>query len=965
MSVSSERLGRALRLSLLLFLILFGRPAPVLGTAPPLSGSPLPRELVEARASRLFSLSAPDSSSRAAGGSRHGGVHPDGGVIGTEGDWHVPVILVSFSDQSPAYPRPRFVTLLFDTTGTLPDGSVRQYYDQVSGRRLRLTGEVFGWYSLAHTRNFYAFDSYGVRRVGWPNNDAGLVMDAVKAADPNIDFTRFDRDGDGEVDVVFVVHVGLGAEAASGDRTQLWSINSSLSGGWDGVIPDTTKDLRPGSSTQYMMVNHFSILPERSGIHPDSLTEIGVYCHEFGHALGWPDLYDASTLGGGLNLGPGNWCLMATGAFGGDSRTPQRPVRPCAWAMMDAGWATVENLVRSGPLVAGPVEDTRQLYRLWWQGEASTEYYLLENRQRRGYDADVPGRGLLVYHVEDDVIASRRSSNRVNSGLIPGLRVEEADGRYDLRMSYTRGDEGDPFPGAEGASRFADDTSPPARSYAGRFTNVSLDRLAYDGDSVSAWVQLSPTGWTPPETQSVPGRLRPGDSRTLARLGPHLLLLAHDEADSGRVYAVSRAFNLSWGTPERVSSVGGPVEATWSDPTTGPLAALWTDRRDGMSEIYYRLWAPVRDGERRATYSPAFASHPGAAWMGGGRLGVVWLDTRAGKSQVFFKTFAVGDEESAPETVVSDRFVTPEVLDLAVAGSPDGDLFLAYTARGSGVDEVYWQRFHPGSGWSVPLQLSSRDGYPSGNPDLIRLSDGKVRVAWRDNGPTRTTVISVVYDPDDDSFVAALPDLFSSSFSLPLVRVGAGANPYDVTILARANDPPLDRILVARQHPDAAWDVGLGWISQGIEAGAGELALDVDAEGTATVISAIPGSTSTTIWTLRRPQNQATPVAVSDPAARWAPNRIQAFPNPAHDRVDFTWPSAPAGAGQAEGSKAFLAVYNPRGRRVARIGAGAGRVSWRGRDERGATLPSGIYLYRLEDDRGRALGASGKLVWLP
>src|SRR5262249_45251230 len=217
--------------------------------------------------------------------------------------------------------------------------------------------------------DYYANDGYGLSRNGAPHNDAGLVQDAVAAADGDVDFSKYDRDGDGYVDYVMVAHVGSGAEARSGDRTQLWSINSSLNAGWNHVIPYETADFRPGSLAQHMKVDRFSIVPERSPIDPDSLTEIGVYCHEFGHGLGWPDLYDVSYLGGQSRFGPGDWCLMSTGEFGGDSRSPELPSRPCAWALMDAGWIDVENLSSSGSRRFSPVaEPGGHAYRLWWQG---------------------------------------------------------------------------------------------------------------------------------------------------------------------------------------------------------------------------------------------------------------------------------------------------------------------------------------------------------------------------------------------------------------------------------------------------------------------------------------------------------------------------------------------------------------------------------------------------------------------
>jgi len=940
-----------------LFLLLAGAShglAMAAGATPlPLAG-PMPPEVEEARAAGLFSLHPPDSSGSRAIGS----LRPHAGARLTEGDWHVPVLLVSFTDQGPAFAPVRFQTLLFDTLGANPFGSFSEYYREVSRAKLRITGDVFGWYALPNPRNFYAYDSYGLRRVGFPNNDAGLAYHALAAADPDVDFTRYDRDGDGEVDALLLVHVGQGAEAASGDRSNLWSVTSSLAANWTTVVPYVTKDLRPGSTAQFMRVNNFCVLAERSPVRPDSLTDIGVYCHEFGHILGWPDLYDASVLGGGTKLGPGNWCLMSSGSYGGDSRSPELPARPCAWTLMDAGWIQVENLTESGPRTFPPVDAADgRAYRMWWQGEASPEYFLLEDRVRRGYDARQPGEGLLVYRVEEDVIASRRATNRVNSGSILGLRLEEADGRYDLLYSATRGDDGDPFPGATHNTRLADDTWPWTRTYEGRYTNLMLAQIEQRGEAVAAWVQLHPSGWAEPERHTVGARLRAEDIRPLARTGSNLHLLGVNESDSARVYALRRAYDVSWGPLEKVSTYPNATDPSWTDPLAGPLTAVWSDRRYGNPEILYRQWAAPRGEERRATFSPGFANHPCAAWLPGGVLATLWTDTRLGKNQIFFKRFLPGQEAAAPESLVTDSYLTAEVFDFALARTLNGELFLVYAGRGVEGDEVYYQRFQPASGWSLPARLSQYDGYPSGSPDVLVLPSGYVRFAWRDNSPTRAAIQSALFDPFTGKFLPEPSTLFTSQFSLPVLRLGRGSEFNTSVVVARATEPPLDRVLVGFQHPNEIWDYGLGWISQGTDAGGSSVALDTDETGTQTVLWTALTPAATDLWTCRRVPQTVTPVAVGPPppAPALGP-ALAASPNPARGRVHFTWDRVPPGA--------TLSLYSPAGRRVARLPAGPSGGSWAGLDAAGTRLPSGVYLYRLEDPAGHPLTATRKLVWL-
>src|SRR5438093_2633968 len=128
-----------------------------------------------------------------------------------------------------------------------------------------------------------------------PNNTYGAVHDALVLCTQNVDWSRFDLDGDGYVDMLWLVHAGMGGETLI-NSNWLWSINSRLSGGWRGGSAFVTMQHIPGSTTQFYHLDRFSALPEISNIRPPARSEIGVYCHEFGHALGLPDLYDTSTL---------------------------------------------------------------------------------------------------------------------------------------------------------------------------------------------------------------------------------------------------------------------------------------------------------------------------------------------------------------------------------------------------------------------------------------------------------------------------------------------------------------------------------------------------------------------------------------------------------------------------------------------------------------------------------------------
>src|SRR5262249_11805499 len=149
--------------------------SPALATMPPQRG-PLAPELAQAFANGPFAVPS----------------HPPGlETSATRTDWLLPIIRVAFSDSAIVEPKAALEQRLFDTTGAVPTGSLTQYYFWASGRRITVRGEVVATVVVPHDRNYYAFDAWGVNSIATPNNDYGLLRDAVAACDPQVNFARF------------------------------------------------------------------------------------------------------------------------------------------------------------------------------------------------------------------------------------------------------------------------------------------------------------------------------------------------------------------------------------------------------------------------------------------------------------------------------------------------------------------------------------------------------------------------------------------------------------------------------------------------------------------------------------------------------------------------------------------------------------------------------------------------------
>ncbi len=393
------------------------------------------------------------------------------------GTVRVVVVLVDFPDKPIAAGTAGRLRDLFFSTGVLEHGSVKEYYSDVTGGLITLDGEVAGPYTLPRGIAVYAGAENGTQAT--EPNARTMAADALRAADPDIDFTPYDNDGNGYVDAFIVVHAGRGAEE-SGAAGDIWSHK------W--VLPAE----RAVDGTR---VFGYLTIPEDA--------KIGVCAHELGHLLfGWPDLYDTDYTSAGV----GDWCLMAAGSWGlgGD-----RPVHPSAWCKLTQGWVDVVNQTVNAAVTINEVKTGRTVYRLWKEGAIGTEYFLVENRQRSGYDASLPGDGLLVWHI-DDAVSTNRDERHYKVALV------QADGRKDMEGNANQGDGGDPYPGSANNTAFTDVSSPDSRSYAGVSTGVSITEVPEAAQAMTVRLGVEAAVQPPADLGEIGEEMRKLDERISA-----------------------------------------------------------------------------------------------------------------------------------------------------------------------------------------------------------------------------------------------------------------------------------------------------------------------------------------------------------------------------------------------------------------------------------------------------------------
>jgi immune inhibitor A len=377
------------------------------------------------------------------------------------GQFKALAILVKFSDQANQVNATYFDNLIFGHNGN----TVNDYYAEVSYGNLDIIAvtlpSTIGWRQVPQTYGYYVDGNYGFN--SWPHNAQKLTEDAVQAANAYVDFSQYDNDGDGNVDALYIIHSGPGAEY-TGDVNDIWSH------AWNCFIPQYVDGV---------WVSSYSMEPEY-WTNPNDMT-CGVYCHELGHVFGLPDLYDTDY----SSRGAGNWTVMAFGSWNGNSG--DSPAHFDAWSRAFLGFATPINVTSNLSSVSFPaVEDSAIIYRLWNSGQIGSQYFLAENRRQTGFDSALPSAGMMIWHIDE---SQSGNTNEWYPGYTDNghfkVAVEQGDGDWDLEHNGGS-DSGDPFPGSTTNRTFNTASTPDSKDYNFAATNVAITNISNAGVTMTA-----------------------------------------------------------------------------------------------------------------------------------------------------------------------------------------------------------------------------------------------------------------------------------------------------------------------------------------------------------------------------------------------------------------------------------------------------------------------------------------------
>ena len=387
-------------------------------------------------------------------------------------------LLVDFSDDPATVAQAELVDFCNSTnyTGNGNNGSVMKYFQDVSNGLLTYTNVVTIYIRAPQPKSYYNDTAVSEGTCGrLLLNDVLTTMKALSNYTTDIlpTFSGLTVDGSSRVVACNVFFAGNDSGVwAMG----LWPHSSSLL---------ASVNLGNGKRVYRYQMTDIATAPT-----------IGTFCHENGHMLcGFPDEYD---YGSDSTGGAGKFCLMGKGGSNG-SPSGSNPAQVNAYLKRAAGWATTMELTSASNLLAtvsSSGTDFNKFYRFQKPG-VSTEYFLVENRQKTGRDANLPAAGIAIWHIDELGDKSIQSTNYNTSHQNYEVSLMQADNLWHFQNNVNSGDSKDLYYAGNTATaytgQFTDDSAPAARWWDGTASGLDFRNFGVSGATMTFEVN----GWTP------------------------------------------------------------------------------------------------------------------------------------------------------------------------------------------------------------------------------------------------------------------------------------------------------------------------------------------------------------------------------------------------------------------------------------------------------------------------------------
>ena len=351
---------------------------------------------------------------------------PDNSLLPSLGKHKIPVILVEFSDVEFSVENPKATfdkylngKELFNKE-TDPEmgqnyASVAKYFKDMSFGKFEPEFEVYGPVNLGKPLATYGAGYSSEENMGL------LLTDACTAVDDEVDFTQYDSNDDGNIDLIYIIYAGF---------------SQSIAGNSTDCIHPKSGYLSLAKSFDGMDVKRYGVNNELNGTPADQangpiINGIGLFCHEFSHCMGLPDLYpkSGSIAEACINQNMDYWSLMDAGEY---TANGYRPTAYTAWERERLGWMEIGTLTGPSNVELKSLDEGGAAFRIYNdKDETGHEYYIVENVQNNGWNKNLFGNGLMVTHV--DYLSSQFSLGGCkvnNTGGHPRMHVMAADGMF-------------------------------------------------------------------------------------------------------------------------------------------------------------------------------------------------------------------------------------------------------------------------------------------------------------------------------------------------------------------------------------------------------------------------------------------------------------------------------------------------------------------------------------------------------
>lgn len=355
-------------------------------------------------------------------------------------------------------------------------GSVSDYFLSQSNGKFELDFDIAGPYTLSHHSSYYGKNDGANTdvKVGY------MIQEGCDAAVADgFNFNDYDWDGDGYADQVFVLYAGLG-EASGGDAKTVWPHEYQIRYTCVGKVLNYTAEGK-GKVDTYACANEMErVINEYTGQYTNEtkLAGIGTICHEFSHCLGFADMYDTSN---GGNYGMGFFDVMSSGSYNGGGFVP---CNYTAYERIYAGW-TEPIVLKDHPASVKAMKSTQDYGRpfIIYNDKHKDEFFTLENREQKGWDAALYGGGMMITHVDYD--QTKWGVNKVNDSASDHQRCTIFHADNDADGTVLESIKNDLYPymvsGRVMNDELTDDSRPAAKLY-----NRNADGTKYMGKPVTA-----------------------------------------------------------------------------------------------------------------------------------------------------------------------------------------------------------------------------------------------------------------------------------------------------------------------------------------------------------------------------------------------------------------------------------------------------------------------------------------------